>query len=215
MSRTVFICVNGILTDPGDAYGWTDRAEEWINAQGCEVRADSFEYFSGALTRRLHQAKRVAIVLDKVRFWQWHGFAIRLVGHSNGADIICRLLSVALERAITIDAAYLIAAAADRELSRYHIPLYAAAHPDFRLHCLCSANDRALQLARRTQWLRVLGLGYGTLGLEGPAIDGVSFSGGKGDWLRCKWENSFDHSTWFDPAHFEDTMRLITGEVLS
>lgn len=166
MKRTCFIAINGIRTNPGDAEGWTDRFVTWINTRLPDgVVAEKFEYYCSALLRRIKQAQRADEISKKVGYYRRAGYRIVLVGHSNGCDLIARVLETC---GAEIDAAHLISPAADDED-------FAEAIREGlirRIHLYGSKHDGALRLARATRPLiGWLGLGYGSLGLRGPEFE--------------------------------------------
>jgi len=198
--RQVFILVNGILTLPGDSQGWTDRGVTWINSR-TEAKAEKFEYACGAISRRLRQQQRVRAISRMCDFYRRAGYEISLVGHSNGCDLIARVIALNGHHYRSV---HLFAAATDW-------PAFALALSHGRigqLNLYVSAGDRALRFARWSRrFLGWAGLGYGSLGLgywsgfcATPATPG----------LRVVRRDTFGHSTWFERGfHFETTMRLI------
>lgn len=202
MNRRVYIFVNGILTNPLDTQGWTDRACRWIDRY-TEHKADRFEYLSGAITRRLFQNARVEKFTEIVS--EYVDLDLVLVAHSNGCDIISRFL---LKTRLRIKEIHLIAAACERDFSQNGINAAMEAGRLDDCFLYGSKNDKALQLAFNTgKFLRFFGLGYGTLGLKGPKKVACPLR------VHRLSMDEYDHSTWFDPNHFENTMRLITRGV--
>lgn len=218
--RKVFVCVNGILNLPGKSQGWTDRAVTWLHVNTPHT-AEKWEYMCGPLSRRLRQQSRARKIATLLHFYEKAGFEIVLVGHSNGCDLIARVLALRGRKswyfAQPISAAHLFAPAADwsdyrRALDAVHLR---------RLHLYGSEGDLALKVARISRFFfGWLGLGYGTLGLH---ADEVEYND------RCAqadlglpprvFDHSRDyygHSTWFERgARFEGTMScLIANEKL-
>lgn len=193
-----FICINGILNNPGESDGWTDRATTWLNLH-TEGKAEKFEYAAGIVTRRLWQQERAQAIARMCGFYDRAGYAITLIGHSNGCDLIARVLKL-VEGDMVIESAHLIAAAADGD--DYRFPLGITLD---RLHLYGSVNDQALQqaaLSRRL--LGWAGLGYGSLGLLRDAwiYDNERVSITRRD--------TYGHSEWFERGeNFERTMQLI------
>lgn len=168
MPRTCFIAINGIRTKPGDAEGWTDRFVTWINTRLPDgVVAEKFEYSCSAILRRMHQRQRADEISKKVGYYRRAGYRLVLVGHSNGCDLIARVLEAC---GAEIDAAHLIAPAADEED-------FAEAIREGlirRIHIYGSKNDGALKFAKSTRPLiGWLGLGYGSLGLRGAEFESL------------------------------------------
>jgi pimeloyl-ACP methyl ester carboxylesterase len=201
-----FVFVNGILARSGDHDGWTDRAVTWTNTNTV-YKAEKWEYTAGALTRRLFQQERAEKIATMVAFYQRAGYEVVLVGHSNGCDIIARVLALRCAEAwyfsSPIRSAHLFAPAADAaDFQR------ALDEGDLQgLHIYGSANDKALKAGSISRTLfGWAGLGYGSLGLMNDATflldPRVAFID----------REDFGHSDWFEKgARFESTMSMIHG----
>jgi len=202
MAKTLYLFINGILTRPSDPKGWTDRAVTYIQAR-CECgSAEKFEYFSGAMTRRLFQSGRVDIAADIVRNYIGD-HRIVLVGHSNGCDIICRLIE---RYGFIIKEAHLFAAAAEKDFNRNGLN---EALTDNRLglvHVYTSREDDVLKYGGGLTcglfgWC---GMGYGTLGYSGPTN------------VRDKTRvfvhqnDRMNHGDWFAGENFLWSMQSVT-----
>jgi hypothetical protein len=74
------------------------------------------------------------------------------------------------------------------------------------LHLYGSKNDRALKVAKfsRAFLLQLVGLGFGSLGLRGPA-----FAEAHPDRVTDHGRDDFDHSTWLQGAELLRTGTLI------
>ncbi|MBB5035564.1 alpha/beta hydrolase family protein [Prosthecobacter vanneervenii] len=205
MKRTCYIAINGIRTNPGDAEGWTDRFVTWVNTRLPDgVVAEKFEYACSALLRRVHQRERADEIAKKVGYYRRAGYRLVLVGHSNGCDLIARVLEAC---GAEIDAAHLISPAADEEDFAEAIREGLVR----RVHVYGSRNDGALKFARMTRpWLAWLGLGYGSLGLRGREFARL---------FPCVVADHSDdaqgHGTWLQRGEkFEALMRLISANDL-
>jgi len=199
-NRTFFLAINGIRFHPGDARGWPERFCDFINFRTPDgVSADRREYYTSAVTRFIGQRKRTDELARKVSRAKQAGYRVVLVGHSNGCDVVARLLR---DIGTSIAACHLFAPAAQEE--------------DFddalindvvgRVHIYGSLNDRALQFAKVTRVLGSwAGLGYGSMGLRGGEF--------AAKWPGRAFDHSnhgFGHSTWFTEGQiFERTMRSI------
>ncbi len=211
----VWVCINGILSLPEDSAAWTDRAVTWLNTRTA-AKAEKWEYIAGPITRRLMQQSRAEKIARMLQFYQLAGFAVVLIGHSNGCDLIARILALRGKKnyfAAPVRAVHLVAPAADwPDFKR------ALEHEDVRrIHIYGSQNDEALKLAALSEKLfGWLGLGYGSLGLEGAirAADDQIIAAREGRWQRV-FDHSDDHmghSTWWERgARFEATMQSIIG----
>jgi hypothetical protein len=196
--RIVFICINGILTNPGDADGWTDRAVTWLNLHTAG-KAEKFEYACGALTRRLRQDWRAQAIARMARFYAEAGFQIVLIAHSNGADLVERVLGLLWPDEIR--AAHLIAPACDGEQLAHSLDVGQLG----ALHLYGSENDSALHAARISRaFFGWLGLGYGDLGLR------VLPFAHEHPRAIAHDDHTQSHSSWFERGEsFERTMRAI------
>lgn len=204
----VFIFVNGILANPGAHDGWTDRAVTWVHLH-THHRAEKFEYHARALTRRLRQGFHAAALRALVR--SYRDRIVHLVGHSNGCDIILR--AIAAPGLPRIASLHLIAGAceADFRINGLNDALLDAKVG--QVYAYVAGHDSAMKWARVSRLLfGWAGLGYGTLGLTGPlnvdsALQDEARSHPAVVLVR---ENSYGHSSWFDGANFERTLRRVT-----
>ncbi len=199
--KTVVIFVNGILTNPGDSDGWTDRAVTFTNTRTRDgIYGEKFEYATGALTRRFQQDDRAAAIARMVSFYRRAGFVRVIgVGHSNGCDILARVLT---RLNVALDSVHLFAPAA--EPADYEQALRMGSVG--RICIYGSKADKALKLASRSKVLvGWLGLGYGSLGLLGP-----QFAAAHPDRVTDNSIHTFGHSDWFArDTHFETTMKRL------
>ena len=201
MNQRIYIFINGIRTRPSDVQGWTDRAETWIETN-TKYKGTKFEYKSGAITRRFGQEKRVDDLETIVKGFL--GEKVILVGHSNGCDIINRLVKRALFR---FEEIHLIGAASEKDFEKNGFNLALRSERVKRIYVYWSKNDEALKTAKlSTRLFGRFGLGYGYLGLVGPEnVDPLFRS------RVCSFEHDFDHSDYFRGGNFEETMKLISG----
>jgi hypothetical protein len=218
MSRRVFIYVNGILNLPGSSEGWTDRAVTWTHLHVPGARAEKCEYFSGVLTRRVRQQRRAEKIARMIRYYagEFGGEAfheIHLVGHSNGCDLICRVLALlwdcpTLPATFHISSVRLISGAVESDFRRNRLNQFLAARFVREVHCLIAEHDLPMSIAAKTYWLlKPFGLGYGTLGFDGPEHVEPEVH----RHVRYQHEMDFGHSTWFEPEHFDQTMKSLTA----
>lgn len=196
-ARHVCICVNGILTNPGESDGWTDRAVTWLQTR-TSARAEKFEYACGAILRRLRQQQRAEAISRMCGFYFAAGFSVSLIGHSNGCDLIARVLELTPQRFARV---HLFAAAADWAPFAYALHM---GRVD-RVALYVSANDRALRLGHLSRrLLGWLGLGYGNLGCVVPAAAEANPQ------VTVSRHDDYGHSTWFERGdRFEATMQLL------
>lgn len=193
--KRVFICVNGILNRPGDSEGWTDRAVTWLHTR-TRFHAEKFEYAAFMLTRRIRQQARAEAIARMTDYYFAAGFDVNFVGHSNGCDLIARVMALRPQR--EFGHLHLFAAATEWTAlapSRFrHATLYV------------SAGDRALRLARLTRTLGGwAGLGYGDLGRIVPPEAAADPR------VAVVRRDDLDHSDWLRRGErFETTMQLLT-----
>lgn len=199
--KTVFIYINGILTNPGDAEGWTDRAVTFTNTRTRDgVYGEKFEYATGALTRRFQQPARAAAIAKMVGFYRRAGFQRVIgVGHSNGCDILARVLT---DLNVSLDSVHLLAPAAEPADYEQALLMNSVG----RIFIYGSRADKALRFARASKKLiGWAGLGYGSLGLIGD-----EFAAAHPERVTDCSDHSLGHSDWFSrEAHFEPTMKII------
>lgn len=201
LGRTAFIAINGIRFRPGTARGWPERFCDWITCRTPDgVVADRREYYTTAITRFIGQRKRTDELARKVTMRKNAGYRVVLVGHSNGCDVIARLLRDV-----------------GTEIAACHLFAPAALEEDFedalinstvgKIHIYGSVNDKALQWGKVTHvLLGWAGLGYGSLGTRGGEF-AARYPGQVIDHSN----NTFGHSTWFTEGQtFERTMRMLT-----
>lgn len=210
--KNLYIFVNGILSDPGLATAWTDRACTWIQENCDNSWAEKFEYLSGIFLRRLTQARHACDLMQLLNSYlednkRWN---IHLVGHSNGCDLIIRSLNSyngCYGCQPTIQSLHLVAAACEADFERNLLNNSLAFGCLHSLHTYEGGKDKALAWAKLTRWLTLGLAGYGDLGLAGPSQVRDNVRG----LIHRHREPTFGHSTWFDAEHFESTMRLIVG----
>lgn len=209
MKPIALYVTNGILNLPSSKKGCTDRAKRWVKKNRPSILCDTYEYFAGAITRMFGQGKRVREISAKIAPIARAGsHRIRLSGHSNGAELMRRVL---VENTwLKIEELHLIGAAADYDFEKNGL---AKAYKEGRVRkivCQCSKNDHTLSVwAEFTRkLLGWAGLGYGTLGLVGPHR--APFGSTQVIW-RSDEDPTLDHSDYFDPGkRLDETMRIMT-----
>jgi len=209
----VIIAINGIRTK--QIYSaWPRRFDWWLDANLDEIAvAERYEYECSALFRFKGQRARVDELIEIVNGYKNNDQDIILVGHSNGCDIIQRILNMGIHvREVHCFAPAAFEADFSRAIERKACK---------RIFIYGSTNDRALRLARDTQFLtrtlsfllRPFGvpqLGYGWLGLNAAA-----FAAQHPDIVTDCSNNRFDHSTWFEEQYFDSTMLLFEANYTS
>jgi pimeloyl-ACP methyl ester carboxylesterase len=185
---TAAIAVNGVMTFPGLASNWTAKFCEYTNSRHSgRFVADRFEYLSGYLwSRSGRQNTNASQLAIKVSAYLENGLSVRLVGHSNGANVILG----ALERLgwPQIDSLTLFApaCASDCEVSGLN-----NVRAEYPIQIFRGGKDLALWLARTEIGRR---FGYGALGATGCVNlrDGVRV-------IEAEYED-YGHNDWFHDA---------------
>lgn len=202
MKKRFYIFINGILNRPENVNGWTDEAESWIE-NNTNFAAQKYEYKCGVLTRRIFQKERVNQlheVIDKL-----HGEVV-LVGHSNGCDIIERLIRIG----VAVKEIHLIAAASEHDFRKNRYNLAMAQGTVGKIFIYCSPEDEYLTKARiSTYLLGWCGLGYGYMGLVGPKYVLPAFK----DRVQVIYKN-YKHSEWVNKTNLDNTLRMVTHAIV-
>lgn len=203
MSHRIYICVNGICSDPGNSDGWTDRFCTWIHTH-TEHRAEKFEYFAGPLTRRFFQGKHARELAKLIEQYQKQD--VYLVGHSNGCDLIVRALRL-LEFS-EAEQIHLIAPATDADFRQNGLNDALWSYAVHKIFVYVGEKDGAMKLASVTgRVLKLFGLGYGTLGLSGPENVADEFK----NRVESVHFKEYHHSTFFEGQNFDALMNSIVN----
>ena len=202
----VYIFVPGILSRRKRT--WALSAVDWVH-QHTPHKSAAMVYFSGALTRRLGQHRRVRQLLKKIDRYLLKNYRVHLVGHSNGCDIIRRAL---IEMGpVQLGGVHFIAAATPKDFDQNGLN---DALETVGVDCLklyLDSKDTPLWwgwLTRRG--LGWAGLGYGSLGRNGPrnVSDHVFHR------LTIIDRDGIGHSGWFGGDNFAETLKSITNPTL-
>jgi pimeloyl-ACP methyl ester carboxylesterase len=198
-----FVFVNGILNFPGNAEGWTDLAASYINSR-TPHKAEKFEYLVLPLTRRIcldRKARELAALVA-----QYAGQDLTIVGHSNGCELICRMLKVS---GVKIKRLHLISGACDADFWKNGLNEALKSGRVGEVVVYVAEKDWPMRLARFSQTLLGwAGLGYGSLGLDGPR--NLAPEVVERDLVWTVRRSSFGHSDWFLPVNFGDLMQMIS-----
>jgi predicted alpha/beta hydrolase family esterase len=197
-----FIFVNGILNCPGSSNGWTDRAVTWIHTH-TEHRAEKFEYFSPVIFRRWFLKDWTNDLAELVA--KYAGKPLVLVGHSNGCELICRTVKIS---GAQIRGLHLISGACAADFYTNGLNAALKANRVGKVVAYVAEKDLPMKIARVSQNLiGWLGLGYGTLGLNGPLRTAIEVE----NRVMPVRQPDFGHSTWFLDENFDDLMKTITA----
>lgn len=200
MKKVTYIFINGILNKAGNINNWNTRACMWIDEK-TNFKAERYEYESDIIFRRFGQEKRVNDIQTIInRLSQGD---IILVGHSNGCDLIERLVKRYTHYFKEI---HLIAGASERNFKTNGFNEALRDRKIGEIFIYMSRYDNALKKAKwSTRLFGWLGLGYGYIGLVGPSkiAKDVKFKVHTIDMKR-------DHQDWFSTQNFDETMKLLT-----
>jgi predicted alpha/beta hydrolase family esterase len=192
-----YLVVNGILTRPSDINNWTDVFEDLYQNEG--YPCTKYEYFSGALTRWIKQGKRVKdieTIVNRINA------PVVYVGHSNGCELFGRLMK---DTKTHFEAAHLFAPAMDADCNQNGLTLGLLANRVNNIYLYCSKGDKILKdIARPTSFLKIIGLGYGDLGFEGPKNILPQIE----NRIYTTWKDSLDHSDWFKDPQLQESFSL-------
>lgn len=194
--KPVYLVVNGILTDSDDINGWTDLFEDMYQNEG--YACNRYEYTCG-LFKSLFQGKRVEdlkVICKRIQK------PLIYVGHSNGCDLFGKLMK---DGEAKFEEAHLFAAAMDADCNHNGITYGLVSEKVKRVFIYCSKRDLVLRnWASKTTFLRYIGMGYGTLGSDGPknVLKQVE------DKITVVWNNRFGHSDWFKPKNIQESFQL-------
>lgn len=200
--RWVHIYVPGIRTKPGASRNWVGRAVTWTHLEIYQP-AEKVEYYTLAITRPFGQPMRSRKLEKVLRFYQAKQFHINLACHSNGQDVVMdTLLHMRGHGLAFIDRLSIISGAAQAD-ARYSG--LNSLEPYIGQLTVYTAGKDAAMKAADTKFGRLLG--YGTTGRDG--ITHASEALLK-KMTRIHREN-YRHGTWFEPTHFDETMRKLTA----
>lgn len=204
MSLPVVILVNGILTNPARTDAWTDRMATHLSSR-YDVQVEKYEYWTWALTRRLGQRKRAQELAELIN--QYPGRRIILVGHSNGCAIICDALKITRRPVSTV---FLVAAAVEADFEKNGLGERLRSGGLKQVRIFSGGKDWPLRFAYLTRKyiLGFFGLGYGSLGYEGPQNVDCDH---RVQVHTLKWGG---HSAWFQRAHFHQLAVVIGNHAI-
>jgi len=201
MNKTIYIFINGILNMPSDTDAWTDRAVTWVHIH-TGMHAEKYEYFSPVMLRRFRQQDRAETLARMIKYY--HDWDVVMVAHSNGCDVVMRTLAILKDK--NMKELHFIAPACSRQVL-YQMRLLVDTERLEKFQIFLGGKDRAMKWAAWSQKiLGPFGIGYGDLGGEDPVMVGKIIGE-----ENVIFEPQFDHSTWFEKAHFEGTMKKLVG----
>lgn len=208
MNRRTILCVPGILTKPGLIDNWPELACRWIDRSRPDLNAERYEYYSTATFRALGEAGRAANLATVLS--DYSGDNLTLIAHSNGADVVLRALKL-LPKTQRIETLHLVSPACEADWTLNGLNAALAAGRVGFVDVFLAGKDSALgfwaKLSRIPPFRWIPGFSYGLLGLDGPQGVEKDLAVRVGVFR----EPDFEHSTWWDAEHFNDTMRRLTA----
>lgn len=195
---SVWIFEPGIMQFPYDAKNWDGRASTWFTRH--EILNDRCDYFCTPIGRAFHQQKRIARAIRTLDQYRADGRKLKIVCHSNGDAIITAALGQM--NWPRIEELHIFSGAGPADFQKCGFNNALEVDRIGKLLVYIAGKDRALLLASTFlgRWL-----GYGTLGRSGPQ----NMSTVARQKVQTITEPDYGHSTWFDPANFDKTMRRI------
>jgi hypothetical protein len=187
--------VNGIMNFPGCSTNWNGRAVTHTHVN-TDFRAEKIEYFCGPIDRAFGQKDRAEKLFRTVLFYQ--GWDIDLVGHSNGADVICTMMKDYLSFP-SLRSVHLVCGATDADFNLNGLNRLLTEGRIGRVNVYVAGKDMALRAAH--SWLGKV-LGYGVLGLHGA----VNVLPSVMDRVRTVIWPELGHSDCWGESRFADTM---------
>jgi len=192
---------NGIFSDTGN-FAWT--REFGRRAQIAGYLADSYEYFTDALTIHVWDNKHVEDLERLIESYDVD--EVHLVGHSHGCALILGVLNL-IGR---IESINLVSAAIDPDCNSTGINDAILAGRLGSATFYCSANDDVLKyIATASQWIPLVP-DFGNAGYTGPAH-------GLPQVKVHQWPDHppYGHSTAVEPAQYDSTFGLILANIKS
>lgn len=196
----LLLFINGILTRPGDQFGWTDRAEGWF-LRFRDHDVDSYEYWHTAILSRLFTERRktrdaAELVRGYCEAWPTAP-VLHLVAHSRGCEIARRLI---VEHGLQVRSLHLFAGAIEADFYRNGLNAALRSGQLREAYVYTSQSDGILR------WIAGASFGlYGRLGYTGPR--NVDPEVRRRVWVIQR--NGFGHGDWFTPSNFRESMQHI------
>lgn len=206
-----YFFIHGINNKAGSIHNWNSRAEDYIEQMPGPDRARHYSYTVGALDRWIWQGGFVKDVEELLVTRKYRkGEGLKLVGHSNGCEILKELMLK--NPLMPVRELHLIAPAVEADFTKNGLNEVIANNKIGCIKIYCSREDSSLRKAQKTNsFLKFFNnkWGYGYLGLTGP----TNLSESAKKVVQWRFFDPYDHSDYFKGANFEHTMQMITGEV--
>lgn len=191
MTRNAYIFVPGVLSYPGSARNWTDRAVTWIHKRAtCEV-AEKFEYMALPASRNVLAARRAAELAALIDRYPIESFSLVLAGHSFG----CELIRLALQQSKRpANFVHLFAPAVPTDPRRHRLKALISSGKVGFLHIYVSGRDKVLT-------------GHFLGGIAAEAVR-AQFAD---EHHTVVHDKAIGHCAWMNPAHFDASLRAVVG----
>lgn len=198
-----WILVNGILNNPESIDSWTDRFEISVEKKG--HHCIKMEYRADGVFRRIFQGRRAQNLNDICE--ELDGERIRIVAHSNGGDIVDRMMGIS---SVKIEEIHMVASASQPDMRKSFIPTAIRDDRLERAFFYCSKRDRTLAKAAplTKKLFGWAGLGYDNVGFLGPQ----DIPGDVVDDIETIWWE-YDHSDMWLQNVFESTVFMIMNQL--
>lgn len=154
-----FLFVNGIEAESNDLDAWQFRAADAINRAPTPDKASTYHYEVAWWSKWFLQRRHVPRLAAKVRDLGMWGRDVVLVGHSNGAELICAAFRACPE--LVAAAVHLIGAACNRSFEKNGLNAALLSGAIGRVYVHFNPGDRVLRVANYS-------FTYGDLGRHGP-----------------------------------------------
>jgi len=225
--RPLLVAIHGILTSQTRA-DWPDRFDAWCEREGVNAHVLKKEYSAGPLptwnvlvkNRRLAQglAAEIELFYDN-RLSQMKFSAdepkIHFVAHSNGTDVALKTVKLLAARGIPTSTIVLVGSVVEPDIIKNGI--YDLMHEgdlDAAV-AYASAKDSALGLESKLPWCAYKDLGRRGWMVNGEEIPAVrantdvrtAYRVGESRIITRRFDE-FDHGTYFDDTHREQTFAL-------
>lgn len=194
----LFLFTNGILNLPFLNNEWTDKAVRWVKANCPSGFADKMEWFGGLILAKLLLGWRVRQMTGLLLAEQKH-HRIHLVCHSFGCEIAVHALQG--KEWLHIESLHLFAACCPSDFNVNGLNDAVLNIRVENIYVYMSHQDGALAAAN------IFGWQPHPLGLEGPK--------NVKEMVRNNvhvLERPASHCSWFDPPHFDDTMKMVVRD---
>jgi pimeloyl-ACP methyl ester carboxylesterase len=212
----VDVITNGINSWPGLDDAWTDRYVTWTLLH-TENKVQAFEYYARTLTRRWfsNQDDRADKLTRLLTWFVDAGFRIRLVGHSNGCDVILRALHQLpdLANRPVVDEVHFFNGAVESDFEKNGLNKMLAQSKIWKVFVYVGGKDNAMVVANYLPGF------YGDLGFKGPLNVSTAVPLAVLDQdapldlnarLIMRIYPGFHHSSFFEQGdNFEATMRVL------